>query len=167
MVYRKGLEFLLDTLQLLSTEVNWKLLLVGDGAEKINLMKKVKHMHNGERIEFAGTVSYDAMKSLFSQSDIFVFPSLRETTGSVVFEAMANSLPVISFDQNGVSMIVDNKTGVLVPLEGTLEDVKRKFCNAIKLLLEDSNLRSEMGKNARTKIIDKYLWNEKVKAVKY
>lgn len=41
-------------------------------------------------------------------------PSLRETTGTAVFEAMANKLPIIALNQNGVKDIVQNDCGILV-----------------------------------------------------
>jgi len=42
-----------------------------------------------------GKLSYEKMQEMYNKADVFVFPSLRETTGTVIVEAMAHSLPVI------------------------------------------------------------------------
>lgn len=166
-VYRKGLEFLLDVIEKLDTDKKWILKIVGSGRDRDKLMEKRRDMENGSHIQFIDAVSYENMKEEYAQSDIFVFPSLRETTGSVIFEAMVNELPIIAFRQNGVALIVDDGCGILVDLDYSLDFIKDKFCYAMKKLIENKELRIQMGKNAKQRVLDNFLWSEKVKQIQY
>ena len=56
------------------------------------------------------------MSNLFFESDVFVFTSLRDTTGSVVLEALAAGVPVVAPDHQGVGDVVNDDCGVLVPV---------------------------------------------------
>ena len=66
------------------------------------LEKKVKTYQLENRIVFHGNISFTEMQKQYEKADIYCLPSLRETTGTAVFEAMANKLPIIALKQNGV-----------------------------------------------------------------
>lgn len=163
MIRRKGLSFLLDVLQLVKTKKPYILKLVGDGPEICHLKKQASELGLKDRIEFVGKVSYEEMQHLYSSSDVFVFPSLRETTGTVLFEAMVNSLPIVTFDQNGAALLVDNNCGIKVNVIDDLSKIKNNFAIALCKVIDDPKLRSSMGHNARLKIIENYTWEQKCK----
>lgn len=167
-VYRKGLMFLLDVLEKVETNIPWKMIIVGDGPQKNILKKRTLTMNNGEKIQFIKSVNYEGMKQYYQMADIFVFPSLRETTGTVLFEAMSNRLPVISFKQNGAKLLVDKNTGILIDVNvDSLKTIQIGFINAIKTLIEDEQLRHSMGEAGYQKILKNYVWENKVKQVIY
>lgn len=96
--YSKGLETLIETVQLLKNNgLNVRLDIVGDGEfmDELKGMVKIKgldtevtmHGHIGNR---------NHLMEFYRKSDIFLFPSLSEGSPRVVLEAMANSLPVVS-----------------------------------------------------------------------
>lgn len=163
MIRRKGLSFLLDVLQLVKTKKPYILKLVGDGPEICHLKKQASELGLKDRIEFVGKVSYEEMQHLYSSSDVFVFPSLRETTGTVLFEAMVNSLPIVTFDQNGAALLVDNNCGIKVNVIDDLSKIKNNFAIALCKVIDDPKLRSSMGHNARLRIIENYTWEQKCK----
>ena len=163
MIRRKGLSFLLDVLQLVKTKKPYILKLVGDGPEICHLKKQASELGLKDRIEFVGKVSYEEMQHLYSSSDVFVFPSLRETTGTVLFEAMVNSLPIVTFDQNGAALLVDNNCGIKVNVIDDLTKIKNNFAIALCKVIDDPELRSSMGHNARLRIIENYTWEQKCK----
>lgn len=163
MIRRKGLSFLLDVLQLVKTKKPYILKLVGDGPEICHLKKQASELGLKDRIEFVGKVSYEEMQHLYSSSDVFVFPSLRETTGTVLFEAMVNSLPIVTFDQNGAALLVDNNCGIKVNVNDDLSKIKNNFAIALCKVIDDPKLRSSMGHNARLRIIENYTWEQKCK----
>lgn len=161
MVNRKGLSFLLDAIQLIPPNKKFRLILVGDGPEKRILEEKAEKLGLNERVFFAGRVTYDEMQSYYKQADVFVFPSLRETTGTVLFEAMSNGLPIISFNQNGAKLLLDDSCGIRVKIDQSLSEIRQAFANAIIELIDDQNLRKSMGKNAYQKIVSQYVWEKK------
>lgn len=163
MVNRKGLALLLDILKLVKTKKEYVLRLAGNGPEMENLKRQTADLGLKDKVEFLGKVSYKEMRQIYANSDIFVFPSLRETTGSVLFEAMANGIPVITFRQNGGALLIDDSCGRTIPLEQSLEEVKESFAQAIRELTDDFSLRVKLGQNAYRRIEEMYTWEKKCK----
>ena len=63
---------------------------------------------------FLGTLRGEALAAAFSAADVFVFPSLTDTFGNVLLEALASGLPVAAFPVTGPSdIITDPSVGVL------------------------------------------------------
>lgn len=161
MINRKGLGFLLDTLQFVDTKTKYKLMLVGDGPEKTQLIKQVNINNLTEKVEFIGKVSYEEMQEIYQKSDVFVFPSLRETTGTVLFEAMVNALPVVTFNQNGAALLINDNCGIKVDITNDLDAVKHAFAMALCRIIDDSELRIDMGHCAQLHIVENYTWEKK------
>lgn len=161
MVPRKGLKFLIDVMKDVKTNISYKIVLVGEGPEKNNLEKYVLEIGLEGKIIFKGKVPYTQMEEIYLDSDIFVFPSLRETTGTVLFEAMAHALPIITFKQNGADLLIDDTCGRKINIEKPIDEIKADFAAAVKELVEHAQLRNTLGKNARKRIIDEYLWETK------
>ena len=163
MVNRKGISFLIDVLAKVKTDKDFVLKLVGDGPEKEKWEVQSRKLNLEDKIEFVGKVSYAEMQRLYLNSDIFVFPSLRETTGTVLFEAMVNGLPVVTFNQNGAALLINDECGIKVNVNQPIEDIKMEFANKLKLLIEDFGLRKTMGRAAHKRIVNNYTWSEKCK----
>jgi phosphatidylinositol alpha 1,6-mannosyltransferase len=70
-------------------ESDFRFLIVGDGSEKDWLRKNLRFG------EFPGILHGDALAEAFANMDVFVFPSLTDTFGLVVLEAMASGVPVV------------------------------------------------------------------------
>ena len=88
----------------------------------------------------------------YAAADIFVFPSYREGFGNVVLEASAMELPVIATNIIGCREATqDGVTGLLVPPRDT-ETLK----DTIKKLIEDPELRKELGQNGRHRVEQKF-----------
>ncbi len=98
-----------------------------------------------------GYLDADSISKLMSQVDMMVQPSLEESFGLTILEAMAHGLPVIGgIYSGGVPQVIGN--------DGLLVDVRnsKQISRAILTLLEDPNLCKEMGKRGRDKVINQY-----------
>ncbi len=99
-------------------------------------------------VKFLGYVEPEGLASYLKACDIFVAPSLYESAGFIYLEAMSYAKPVIGCRAGGVPEVVkDQETGLLVPPEDHVALAK-----AIVKLVNDNNLRKEMGLAARKHI---------------
>lgn len=158
--YRKGLELLTDALDMLPLQRNWKLILCGDGTEKGRIEVICAGRAWRERIVFTGKLPYEEVLKLYRQADVFVFPSLRETTGTVIIEAMSQALPVICLKQGGGAAVVTEETGMLVSINSRSQCV-REFAQAMIRFIEHPEEIREKGEKARSRILNQYTWQGK------
>lgn len=129
------------------------LLLVGDGTEE---MKKQIY---GKNIIFTGFVNN--VEDYLNKIDIFVLPSLTETTSLATLEAMSCELPVVASRVGSMKeYIEDEKNGMLFD-SGDMEELKKK----IKILIEDKKLREKLGRNARKTVIKMNSWDNVAKQI--
>ena len=119
-----------------------KLLLVGDGPERMNCEMMCRELGNCEHVRFLG--KQDAIEDLLAIADLFVLPSEHESFGLAALEAMACEVPVISSNAGGIPEINSNgETGYLSAV-GDIEDMAK---NAIHILEDDKRLK-QFKKNA-------------------
>jgi glycosyltransferase involved in cell wall biosynthesis len=72
-------------------------------------------------VEFAGRIPREQLIDGFSHYTVLVFPSLHDSGGMVVLEALSRGTPVICLDLGGPSVIVNASCGVVVPTENADE----------------------------------------------
>jgi len=154
---RKGFHLLFDALTLV--KCNYELNLLGDGYLKKRLKNYVLK-ENLTSVNFIGKVPFDDVINFYQSSDIFVFPSLRDTSGNVVLEAMSQGLPIIAFDHHGMHDILTDECAVKIPVTNYKKMVK-DLASAIDMLANDRKIRIKMGKASIQRIKDKYLWEDK------
>lgn len=161
LIYRKGIELLLDSVSQLETKNSFVIDIYGEGDQRQLLERKVQAYKLENEVVFHGNVPFAEMQEQYRKADIYCLPSLRETTGTAVFEAMANKLPVIALNQNGVKDIVQNDCGILVDIRSK-EQVISDFTAALKKLIENESIRLDMGECAFDKIQNHYTWSKRV-----
>lgn len=100
MIYRKGLDFLFDALMRIPQKTRYQVRVVGDGPELEHLRKRCKDDLNlSEHVHCMGSIPYMEMEKEYAGANVFIMPSIRETTGTVLLEAMSKVfrlLPLIS-----------------------------------------------------------------------
>ncbi len=119
-----------------------KLLLIGDGPERIKLEKLCRELELCDAIRFLGKQS--AVEELLAVSDLFIIPSENESFGLAALEAMACEVPVISSNIGGLPEVnIHGVTGFLSNPDNVDEMAK----NAIQILAKDEVLQ-QFRKNA-------------------
>lgn len=96
-------------------------------------------------VNYMGEVSSNTLDHLYSTSTLFAFPSLQETQGLVVLEAMAHGLPVVASNIGPVSDIIAPLPGAAIlvtPDDPTL------VANALEQLLSSQSLYNRMSEDA-------------------
>lgn len=138
----KNVPLLLAALETLPADV-W-LLLVGDGPERALLDAEARRRGIGARTVFAGTQTPAAVADVLAAADLFVFPSMTETLGLAVLEAMAAGCAIVAVQAPASSdLLRDGVTGRLVPPDA------RAFADAVRDLLAAPARRGAIGRAAR------------------
>jgi glycosyltransferase involved in cell wall biosynthesis len=138
----------------------FELLLVGGGTEEAALRELASELGVVERVTFAGAVSRDGVRDALSRSDIFCLPSLWEGMPGSVMEAMAEGLPVVGTDVNGIADLVSQgRTGLLVP-----PCDPEALAGALAQLAGDAELRERFGRAARQRIADEFSVGRMIRA---
>lgn len=111
---RKGVPYLLEALRIIKSKGNFLLHIIGDGPFKEGYMKIAKDLGINDTVIFHGKVSDEDKLRLLMESDFMVLPSLYESFGVVLLEAMACGKPVITTLSGGQKEFVNENTGILV-----------------------------------------------------
>jgi peptidoglycan/xylan/chitin deacetylase (PgdA/CDA1 family) len=116
MIHRKGLDVLLKACEKLK-DMNWRLILVGDGPLRSRLEREFSRLFSKEQVTFVGEVPYEKRHEVFARQHIFVFPSRWDGWGMVVPEALAAGLPVVATDQviSAHEFVRNGVNGFIVP----------------------------------------------------
>jgi glycosyltransferase involved in cell wall biosynthesis len=116
-----------------------RMVMVGDGPRRGALADAYQD------VIFAGTQRGEALAAHYASADVFLFPSLTETFGNVVLEAMASGLAVVAFDRAAAQEHIANGiSGLVVP-----ELDARAFITSAYELGLDAEMRLTLGFNAR------------------
>ena len=112
----KGVPYLLKALSLLKTvRTDFFLDVVGDGKIRKELEATAKALELNSFVRFHGMKPRSSVVEYMSRCDFLVLPSLFETFGCVIIEAMACGRPVVATNVGGPAEIVTEQTGILVP----------------------------------------------------
>lgn len=96
LVWEKNLETLIQVYHLfLNMGYEWNFIVAGDGIAAAALQREMPGAY------FTGKIDHESLAELYASSDVFLFPSVSETYGNVVAEAMASGLPCVIADGGG------------------------------------------------------------------
>lgn len=107
-----------------------------------------------------GSIPYMEMEKEYVDADVFIMPSIRETTGTVLLEAMSKGIPVITINKFGGATLFDENTGWLYEGNSERWNTLRTEKMAILECIANPDEVTRRGKNARKKA-EKYTWQEK------
>jgi N-acetyl-alpha-D-glucosaminyl L-malate synthase BshA len=138
----KRVEDVVQMFDLLIKKIPAKLLLVGDGPERMSIEMLCRNLGNCEHVRFLG--KQEAVEDLLAIADLFVLPSESESFGLAALEAMACEVPVISSNAGGIAEVnIQGETGFMSNV-GDYEDMAK---NAL-YILEDAERLLKFKQNA-------------------
>lgn len=147
LVKEKGIDVLLRVAKQLSEKNNIEFNIAGGG----NDLERLRHEYGSEKIKFLGHLSKDILFKYYGEADILCHPSLTETFGLSIAEAMAFGIPVVT--TKGPTMpdhVKDMETGLLIDLKYTADGTlfsETDLANSLLKLAKDSQLRSRFSGN--------------------
>jgi glycosyltransferase involved in cell wall biosynthesis len=156
----KGLRYLLEAFAQLRQPVGERLRLriAGDGPDRSRLDALAERLGIADGVEFTGWIEHEALPAFLQSLDVFVLPSTYEGFGVAAAEASAMALPVVASRVYGLPDVVKNGvTGFLVPAKDSVA-----LTHAVARLVEDPDLREELGNAGRRYVAGRYDWRENV-----
>ncbi|NJF25188.1 glycosyltransferase family 4 protein [Thermococcus sp. Bubb.Bath] len=153
----KGHEYLLEAVKMvLEREPNTFFVIVGDGPLRKKVEELAKKLGISENVYFAGSRPHEEIPLWMNAADLFVLPSLRESFGVVVLEALAVGTPVVATINGGSEEIITSENyGFLCP-------PKDPECLAEKVLIA---LEKEWDKGKIREYARQFMWNNIVKQI--
>ncbi|MDA0692931.1 MAG: glycosyltransferase family 4 protein [Nitrospinae bacterium] len=137
---RKGLKFLIQSLEFLSSD-NWQLLLMGKG----NWNRYLGFTSPEKRKKIHCLDPVDDLEQYYAAADIFVLPSIYEPFGNANLEALASGLPVVTSMHSGAAEILEHgKSGMVVENPSDPKEIAEHINP-----LFDPVVRENMGRHAR------------------
>jgi glycosyltransferase involved in cell wall biosynthesis len=116
LIPRKGISYLFEALaNLKEKRQDFILNIVGDGPFRKEYEKLADGLALTNVVKFLGIKTKVEVAGIMRNSDFFVLPSLWETFGCVLIEAMASGLPLIGTDVCGVREVINESNGILIP----------------------------------------------------
>lgn len=159
LIYRKGILFLLDVLKTLPLDSKYKVKIVGQGPEFQKIKEQCKKYRLEEHVDLMGSVTFAEMKEIYESADVLVMPSLRETTGTVLVEALCYGLPVITIDGFGGKVVLDESVAWFYS-----GNTKEEILLSLKTILLECMHNSELimkKSRAAQRMAKQYTWEKK------
>ena len=134
--------------------------ILGEGSELQQLQALSKDLGIANQVRFLGLLPREEVLVKLGQSSVLVHPSLHDSGGGVVLEAMAAGRPIVCLDLGGSSELVTPDVGIKVTAENP-EQAVHDLAQAMIKLAENQELRVQMGQAGQQRIKDYYSWEAK------
>lgn len=148
---KKGLRYAVDAIAQLTTEYDISYRIAGDGPLRERIESRIDRRGIGDAVETLGWVDQATIKRELANAHVFLLPSVtasdgdQEGTPTVLLEAQATGLPVVSTYHAGIPEIVDDgESGILVP-----ERNVDALADGLRMLFDSPDRWSRMGRRGR------------------
>lgn len=152
---------LLEALSRVQSEIAIRLKVIGDGPLRESLQCEAGERGVAGIVDFAGNLGLKQVALEMRQAHLFCLPSVRESGGAVLLEAMACALPVTAVAYGGPAEIVDDEVGRLLPAEGR-EAVVRGLVSVFREVVRRPEIWRLKGVAGRQRAINQYGWDAKI-----
>ena len=156
----KGLDFALHALQTSDTDA--QLTLIGSGPFQKTLAALAARLGLTQRVTFRGRLPREQTLAEYQNFDVCLFPSLHDTGGYAVIEAMCNAMPTICLAAGGPETALAEGGGIAVPL-GSRATVIEGLAQALRTYDADRERLRQDGQTARKSVERNYDWELKGK----
>jgi glycosyltransferase involved in cell wall biosynthesis len=150
LLYLKGIHLALEALaQVHRHRPDATLTVVGKGPEQKWLCQMADRLGIAHAVAWKGWVPREQVLGMYREHTAFLFPSLHDSGGTVIMEALSQGLPVICLDTGGPGAMLPPSCGFKIPVEDRSQaEVVSDLAAAMQQLAGNPDLRSEMAQRA-------------------
>jgi len=124
--------------------------IIGSGSDEPRLKKLARHLEVEDRIRWKSSIPRQELIGMYPDFDLFLFPSLHDSGGLAVLEAMSFGLPVVCLDLGGPGVSVNNTAGCVITTKGRSEDeVAEAIAGSLERILCDAAMLASLSDGAR------------------
>ena len=162
LIFWKGVQILIEAFsQILKTQYDCILIIVGDGPIKGDLEELAYNLHISSSVSFLGNISQKDLNYRYSKANVFVLPSINymeqtEGLGVVLLEAMASGVPVIGSNIGGIPDIIEDGVNGLLVSPGDPQGL----ADAIIQILENPELAARFREAGLKTVRDRFSWDK-------
>jgi glycosyltransferase involved in cell wall biosynthesis len=160
LVEQKAIDDVIRALALLPKHI--RLVVVGEGSDKDNLVKLAQTEGVSERVMFVGQVDRSETAMYRKICDIFVLPSRSEGQGISFMSTMVSGMPVVATQEGGIAdFLFDTKRNPDKPTTGWAVDKNspEQIAAAVQEILADPEKAKKVAETARAMVQEKYNWD--------
>ena len=159
LVEKKGLADLIESANILHQRGRcFQMEIIGEGSLREALQARVRQLGLQDRVNLLGPLPQELVRVAYARAAILALPCVigadgdRDGIPTVLMEAMASGLPVVSTPVSGIPELIETeRDGLLVPVKNPV-----MLAGALERLLHDPHLRDGLALAARTKIADRF-----------
>jgi len=164
MIALKGVDMLLEAVAgLIRSGIRVELTLVGDGPARARWEALANSLQLDESVCFTGALARDAVQQQMSACHVFCLPSVRESGGAVLLEAMASARPVIAMQHGGPAELVDDEVGRAISLQNPAQ-VIAALEHTLAEVVAEPEAWAGRGMRGRARVELLYDWEQKINA---
>ena len=159
----KGTEILIKTFnEIKKYNDDVFLTIAGEGPMESSLKMTAKNLKIENSILWLGQIKRKEVFELFKKSDLLIFPSLRDSGGFVILEAMSYGLVVATLDLGGPGLIVNNDCGIRISThKKTLNEVIVELSSSVNNLIKNKEIFNNK-KIKSTERVKNFNWINKI-----
>lgn len=161
LIRTKGILEAIESVALASRQCEVTLDVVGPGLMMNQCARLTRQLQATNIIKFHGPLSRADVFTWYEKSDVFLFPSWREPSGNVVFEALSQGLPVITSTIGGPGHVITDECGIRIAPTSRRQYVS-DLASAIVALASDPSRLPALSAGALRRTAENALWPDKI-----
>lgn len=155
----KALNILLKSLAKLPREIDWSLVVLGDGKKTSSWKRLAKKLNLDHKVTWAGWLPKAIAHEKMMGAHLICITSLKDLTSTVVLEGLSFGLPVVCIDHLGFANVVNDQCGIKIPVLMP-DQLTLAFAQAISNLYFNEDLRYKLAQGAASRARD-FSWSGK------
>jgi glycosyltransferase involved in cell wall biosynthesis len=159
-LYFKGMRLgLIGFAAFLKHHPHARLSMVGSGPDEAGWRKVAQHLGIENNIDWIPRVKQSELVSIYRNHDLLLFPSLHDSGGMVVLEAMQQGLPVACMKLGGPGKLVNETCGIVLDPSGhTVSSMAVALSDALVWLFADRQALARLSAGARQRVLE-FTWD--------